>query len=185
VDAGYAEGATVPSLYDSLVAKVIAWGTDRHHALARMRRALDEFVVEGVPTTIPALLRLLSDHDFLSGRHTTRTVETAGGGDRGLPAEPSRAARLRLWNPAMAAGSPSAAADAHGELAAPLQGTIVEVRVAPGDTVEAGEILVVVEAMKMESALTAPISGKATDVRAQAGATVGEGDVLVVIEPAA
>jgi acetyl-CoA/propionyl-CoA carboxylase biotin carboxyl carrier protein len=186
VDAGYAEGETVPFLYDSLIAKVIAWGTDRHHALARMRRALEEFVVEGVPTTIPALLRLLSEHDFLSGRHTTRTAETAGGGDRGLPAEPpTRTARLRLWNPAMAAGAPSAATDARGELAAPLQGTIVEVRVAPGDTVEAGEILVVVEAMKMESVLTAPFSGKATDVRAEAGATVGEGDVLVVIEPAA
>ena len=85
----------------------------------------------------------------------------------------------------MAAGAPSAAMDAHGELGAPLQGTIVEVRVAPGDTVEAGEILVVVEAMKMESVLTAPFSGKATDVRAEVGATVGEGDVLVVIEPAA
>jgi acetyl-CoA/propionyl-CoA carboxylase, biotin carboxylase, biotin carboxyl carrier protein len=184
VDAGYAEGDTVPSFYDSLIAKVIAWGTDRHHALARMRRALEEFVVDGVPTTIPAHLRLLSDQDFLSGRHTTRTVETTVGGDGGLPAEPPTA-RLRLWNPAMAAGAPSAATDAHGELAAPLQGTIVEVRVAPGDTVEAGEILVVVEAMKMESVLTAPFSGRATDVRAEAGATVGEGDVLVVIEPAA
>jgi acetyl-CoA/propionyl-CoA carboxylase, biotin carboxylase, biotin carboxyl carrier protein len=186
VDAGYAQGEKIPSVYDSLIAKVIAWGNDRHHALARMRRALNEFVVEGIATTIPAHLRLLDNDEFLSGNHTTRTVEaTSVLEPQRAPADPPvRTARLRLWNPAMATGAPSAATDSHGELAAPMQGTIVEVRVAPGDTVEAGEILIVVEAMKMESVLTAPFGGKAVDVRAEAGAAVGEGEILVVIEPA-
>jgi len=57
------------------VAKVIAHGRDRGEAIARMRRALEMMVVEGVETTIPLHLRVLSDPDFLAGRFTTSFLE--------------------------------------------------------------------------------------------------------------
>jgi acetyl-CoA carboxylase biotin carboxylase subunit len=60
----------VPPFYDSLIAKVIVHGRDRSEAIARMRRALRETVVEGVKTTIPFLLKVLGDPAFLEGRFT-------------------------------------------------------------------------------------------------------------------
>ena len=60
----------VPPYYDSLIAKVIVHGRDRAEAIARMRRALTETVIEGVKTTIPFLLKVLGDPAFLEGRFT-------------------------------------------------------------------------------------------------------------------
>ena len=62
--------------YDSLLAKLIVHGHDRAHAIARMRRALKEFEIEGVKTTIPFHLDVLSHPQFISGDITTRFVET-------------------------------------------------------------------------------------------------------------
>ena len=76
VDAGYREGDTLPGVYDSLVAKVIAWGQDRESARRRLIRALEETEVEGVATTIPAQLAILRHPDFVAGAHHTRWVET-------------------------------------------------------------------------------------------------------------
>ena len=67
-------------------------------------------------------------------------------------------------------------------IAAPMQGTIVKVLVGTGDTVEAGQAVLVLEAMKMENHINAESGGTVTDVRVAAGDTVGTGDVLVVIE---
>ncbi len=61
--------------YDSLIAKIIAWGKDRDEAINRMKRALDMMVVEGVQTTIPLHQRILNDEDFIGGRITTRFLE--------------------------------------------------------------------------------------------------------------
>jgi acetyl-CoA carboxylase biotin carboxylase subunit len=61
--------------YDSLIAKIIAWGKDRDEAIGRMKRALDMTVVEGVQTTIPLHQRILNDEDFIAGRITTRFLE--------------------------------------------------------------------------------------------------------------
>jgi len=58
----------IPPFYDSLVAKLIAHGRDREEAIARMRRALDMFVVEGIYTTIPLHQRILNDPDFIAER---------------------------------------------------------------------------------------------------------------------
>jgi acetyl-CoA/propionyl-CoA carboxylase biotin carboxyl carrier protein len=183
VDAGYASGDIVPAEYDSLIAKVVTSGPDRGVALRRMRRALTEFVVEGVPTTIPAQLRLLEDAEFQSGRHTTRTVADGPGLPPDLVSSGVVRVRSRLWNPAMsAAAAPAAPAAGAGELVAPMQGTVIDIRVAPGDAVEVGDALVVLEAMKMETVLTAPRAGKATEVHATVGRPVGAGDLLVVIE---
>mgnify|MGYP001576863322 CR=1 FL=1 len=70
----YAE-ATVTPYYDSMIAKVMAFGRDREEAIARMRRALDMMVVEGIKTSIPLHLRILADADFVAGRLGTGFME--------------------------------------------------------------------------------------------------------------
>ena len=68
--AAYTDGV-IPPYYDSLVAKLITHGHDRAEAIARMRRALDMFVVEGIYTTIPLHEKILMDPDFIAGRFDT------------------------------------------------------------------------------------------------------------------
>jgi len=75
IDSHLFEGYRIPPYYDSLIAKVIAWGRDRNEAIARMRRALSEMRVEGVHTTIPFHIRLLDDARFRAGDVHTRFVE--------------------------------------------------------------------------------------------------------------
>jgi acetyl-CoA/propionyl-CoA carboxylase biotin carboxyl carrier protein len=79
-----------------------------------------------------------------------------------------------------AAGSGAGGAD--GTITAPMQGTIVKVLVAEGDTVEIGQAVLVLEAMKMENHINAERAGTVKEVRVVAGDTVGTGDVLAVIE---
>jgi len=74
-DAGYESGDTVSQYYDNLVGKLIVWGKDRPTAIARTIRALEEMVVEGVATTIPADLAILRHPDFQSMQHSTKWVE--------------------------------------------------------------------------------------------------------------
>jgi acetyl-CoA carboxylase, biotin carboxylase subunit len=66
----------IPPFYDSLVAKLIAYGRDRTEAIARMRRALDMFVIEGIYTTIPLHQRIMNDPDFISGKFDTSFLTT-------------------------------------------------------------------------------------------------------------
>lgn len=68
--AAYTDGV-IPPYYDSLVAKLITYGADRQEAIARMRRALSMFVVEGIQTTIPLHEQILMDPDFLAGKFDT------------------------------------------------------------------------------------------------------------------
>jgi acetyl-CoA carboxylase, biotin carboxylase subunit len=75
VDSHIYQSYTIPPHYDSLVAKLIVWGTDRPHAIARGRRALEEFVIEGIKTTIPFHLKVLEDARFLSGNFDTGFLE--------------------------------------------------------------------------------------------------------------
>ncbi|HVB86437.1 MAG TPA: acetyl-CoA carboxylase biotin carboxylase subunit [Candidatus Dormibacteraeota bacterium] len=75
VDTAAYSDAIVPPYYDSLVAKLIAYGDDRTEAIARMRRALDEFVVEGIKTTIPLHKRILAFPEFLEGNFDTHSLE--------------------------------------------------------------------------------------------------------------
>jgi acetyl-CoA carboxylase biotin carboxylase subunit len=75
VDTHAYEHYRIPPHYDSLVAKLIAWGEDRAEAIARMQRALDFFVVEGIKTTIPLHQRIMVDRDFRAGKLSTRFME--------------------------------------------------------------------------------------------------------------
>jgi biotin carboxyl carrier protein len=91
---------------------------------------------------------------------------------------------VRLWNPAMSA---SAAAAVHGDvgegdLVAPMQGTILEVLVEPGASVDPGDPVVVLEAMKMETRISASRAGKVTKVVVEVGQTVASGQLVAVIE---
>jgi acetyl-CoA/propionyl-CoA carboxylase biotin carboxyl carrier protein len=96
-----------------------------------------------------------------------------------VAAGPAKAAK----KPARAAGgSGGAAAGGSGNVEVPMQGTIVKVLVEVGQDVEAGQAVVVLEAMKMENQINAEKSGKVKEIKVAAGDTVGAGDVVVVIE---
>jgi acetyl-CoA carboxylase biotin carboxylase subunit len=75
VDTAAYNGCVIPSHYDSLIAKLIVHGRDREEAISRMKRALDEFIVEGIKTTIPFHKKVLNDPDFIKGDFNTGFVE--------------------------------------------------------------------------------------------------------------
>jgi acetyl-CoA/propionyl-CoA carboxylase biotin carboxyl carrier protein len=218
LDGGYDEGETVPGTFDSLVAKLIVSGHDRTQALERSRRALDEFVVDGMPTVIPFHRVVVDDpafvgHDGHFGVHT-RWIETefvneippySGGsvsteeGEResitvevngkrlsvSLPAGLGAASATSAAGakPKRRSGGGSKAAAAGGDaLTAPMQGTIVKVAVEEGQLVAEGELVIVLEAMKMEQPMNAHKAGVISDLSATVGATVASGTVLLRIK---
>ena len=218
-DGGYEGGDSISQYYDNLVGKLIVWGKDRETAIARTIRALEETVVEGVATTIPADLAILRHPDFVAFEHSTKWVEERldlSGVDAAPAAAPSqdddtplvqrsttvevngRRFDVKLWVPETAgiaaaapakkkaprasSGSGGGAGGGSGQVAVPMQGTIVKVLVEVGQTVEAGQSVVVLEAMKMENQIEADKSGIVKAVNVKPGDTVGAGDVVVVIE---
>jgi acetyl-CoA/propionyl-CoA carboxylase biotin carboxyl carrier protein len=201
VDSGFDDGDEVPGQYDSLVAKLVAWGPDREQARLRMLGALKGFEIEGIPTTIPAHRLLLEHPAFVDGSYTTRTVEggaldalaAAGTGPGAASSAPPGDVVLvvdgtpvRLWHPAIAR-SISAATSATGDpragaVVAPMHGTILRVLVAAGDRVQAGEPVAVLEAMKMETQLTAGSDGVVAAVHVEPGGVVEAGQAVAVIE---
>ena len=218
-DGGYESGDEISQYYDNLVGKLIVWGRDRDVAIARTVRALNELVVEGIATTIPADIAILEHPDFKSVTHSTKWVEevldlshigapaVAPAGDdaealveRKTTVEVNgRRFDVKLWVPETAgvAAAPAAkakkparsgsggsggAGGGSGKVEVPMQGTIVKVLVEVGQAVEAGQSVVVLEAMKMENQIEADKSGTVKAVNVKPGDTVGAGDVVVVIE---
>ena len=75
LDTHVKEGYEVPVFYDSMIAKLIVYGTDRQDAIATMKKALQDFEIEGVKTTIPLLLSIIDNEEFISGNYTTQFLE--------------------------------------------------------------------------------------------------------------
>jgi acetyl-CoA/propionyl-CoA carboxylase biotin carboxyl carrier protein len=108
-----------------------------------------------------------------------RRLEVTLPGDLALGGGPAASVARPATRKRHAKGSPQASTDA---VTAPMQGTIVKVAVADGDTVTAGDLIVVLEAMKMENQINADKAGTVKEIRVAAGDTVGGGDVLAIIE---
>ena len=79
VDTAIYDGYVIPSHYDSLIAKLIVYGKDRSEAIAKMRRALDEFIIEGINTTIPFHKKVMNHPEFISGDFNTSFAEKING----------------------------------------------------------------------------------------------------------
>ncbi|MTB88786.1 ATP-grasp domain-containing protein [Aeromicrobium senzhongii] len=219
VDSGYVEGETIPGAFDSLVAKLIVTGATREQAIERSRRALDEFVVDGMPTVIPFHRDVLdnpaynasegsfdvyttwieTDYDNqlepYSGGHETdeagerERVTVEVGGKRvevilpgGLGAS---AAAAGGGKKAKRKGGKSAGAAASGDsLTSPMQGTVVKLAVEEGQEVAEGDLVVVIEAMKMEQPINAHKAGSIVGLVAVIGETIGAGAVIADIKDA-
>ncbi|CAH0264741.1 Biotin carboxylase [Arthrobacter sp. Bi83] len=223
IDSGVEQGDVISGNFDSMLSKLIVTGSTRAQALQRSRRALEEMVVEGIPTVIPFDLAVVSNPDFAPAEGPfkvhTRWIETAFVNDlpawtpAGAVSEAEEAGerrtvvvevggkRLEVALPASlgfggaptGGGKPAkskkrsrsggAAVAAGGNaLTSPMQGTIVKVAVSDGDVVAEGDLVVVLEAMKMEQPLTAHRSGTITGLAATAGLTVAAGAVITTIE---
>ncbi|HZD79384.1 MAG TPA: biotin carboxylase N-terminal domain-containing protein [Actinomycetota bacterium] len=209
VDSYLRPGKEVPSDYDSMFAKVIVSAEDRERARRRMLRALDEFQVEGIPTTIPLHRWVLGTREFREGTHTTAWLEPAlrdlklpmpeialppTEAKQPVPAEllvelDGRRVPVRIFDQRRdtAPRPPSRHLSTHGEhvhsvVAAPMQGTILRVLVEQGQEIAAGDVLCIVEAMKMENAIPAPRDGMVSDLPVQAGQVVEPGQTLAVID---
>jgi acetyl-CoA/propionyl-CoA carboxylase biotin carboxyl carrier protein len=211
VDSSLRGPGSVPGHYDPLFAKLISRGCDRPDALRRLRRALSEFRVEGLSTTLPFFRAILDDETFVSGEYTTgfiaerlsglamETLE-ASAAESGEMAERSsreievevngRLFRVRVYDGGDEPTAPARrrerrvgrSSSGEGTVAAPMQGTIVRVLVEVGQEVAADEAVCLLEAMKMESEVRARRGGRVSDVLVEAGAAVRAGEPLVVLE---
>jgi acetyl-CoA/propionyl-CoA carboxylase biotin carboxyl carrier protein len=211
VDAGVVEGGVIPGDYDSLFAKLLAWAPDRESARRRMLRALGDLEVKGIPTTVPFHRWVLETLTFREGSHDTKWVERALAAGEFPPTTPTeetaeaaeagesppatvvvevsgRRIPVRVWGDALPARpTPPPAAQhhhrhGHGAIAAPMQGTILTVLVEEGQEIEAGDVVCVLEAMKMENHIAATLDGTVSGVAVKAGDVVQTGQTLLVIE---
>jgi acetyl-CoA/propionyl-CoA carboxylase biotin carboxyl carrier protein len=194
VDSGVAAGAEVSELYDPMIAKLCVLDVDREAARRRMLRALSEYVVEGVPTLVGFHRALLETPQFVAGETCRDLVESPELAARaaelvphaeGVGAEPSAPtadgeppwadlARRRRERVAQSRHG-------HGEVVSPIQGRVLAVAVTEGEQVEAGQLLCVVEAMKMENEVHAPAAGAVSALAVATGAQVRAGDVICTV----
>jgi acetyl-CoA/propionyl-CoA carboxylase biotin carboxyl carrier protein len=212
VDAGFAAGREVSQFYDTLLAKLIVHAADRDAARARMARALDEFDIAGVETLVEFHRMLVASDEF--GRAEScrdmvnnpvdhlprRAADTGVSSADTVPAptdihlvevdghrfevavhDPAPWA-LRL-PPRIRDRSASGAA-ATGDVAAPIPGNVLQVLVSAGQQVRAGEVVCILEAMKMENEIAAGVDGSVETVSVVAGDSVSAGQLLLTLTPA-
>ncbi|MES3516436.1 MAG: acetyl-CoA carboxylase biotin carboxylase subunit [Natronomonas sp.] len=223
VDDALRQGDDLVTDYDSLIAKLIVRAGDREECMARSKRALAEFDVEGIPTVIPFHRLMLEDERFTESTHTTKYLDNQldrsrieeaqrrwGTDSESLESDDDeeiierdftvevngkrfevnleeRAEKGSASRPQPAAGgggsSGGGAVSAEGEVVrAEMQGTILEVNVEEGDEVAAGDVICVLEAMKMENDVVAETGGTVTEVSIAEGDSVDQGDPLVVLD---
>jgi acetyl-CoA/propionyl-CoA carboxylase biotin carboxyl carrier protein len=209
VDSSLRGPGVVAESYDPLFAKLIVRGAGREEALARLGRALSEFRVEGISTTLPFFRALLEDDVFVSGDYTTgfiaermhgleiqaattgETVEPSGKNVREVDVEVNgKLFRVRVFGDEGAAAGPPRrrrgetrrASASGGAIRAPMQGTIVKVLVEEGQEVATDEPVCILEAMKMESEVRSQKAGTVSEVSVEAGQTVRSGDTLISVE---
>ncbi|WP_024927561.1 MULTISPECIES: acetyl/propionyl/methylcrotonyl-CoA carboxylase subunit alpha [unclassified Mesorhizobium] len=203
VDAGVESGSEIPGLYDSMMAKLIVTGATREEALKHARRALGEFIIEGVASVLPFHRAVLEERDFTGEdgyRVFTNWIETqfrgvdpatrvdpvAGGLFRSFVEIDGRRHSLGLpaaiFSGVRATPLPLAAAPPadDGSVVAPIPGTLQQWLVEDGAEVAAGDVIAVMEAMKMETRIVAPRSGRIS-LRAEPGASVGLGAQLAIV----
>lgn len=209
VDSGVVAGSTVPGSFDSLIAKLVVTGATRAQAIARARRALREFRIEGVATVLP-FHRAVMEHSDFTGEEAlrvhTRWIETTfantlAAAPRAEPVDEAlvRTAieidgrRVRLGLPrsllaGLQAGGETAAPPAQAEpradpavVQAPIAGTVLVWKAADGSAVAPGDVIAVMEAMKMESAITAHRGGRLVHAVPQ-GSYVAAGSTIARIE---
>ena len=202
VDAGFRKGDVIGGNFDSLLAKLIVTGATRKEAIQRSRRALAEFEIQGLATALPFHRAILEDANYTEDfKVYTSYIENEFVNE--IPAfeasaleVPTKAAAEKLVaevngkrfeilvhapepvvkrHRAKQASSSGASGDG---LTSPMQGTVVKIAVTEGQQVEAGDLIIVLEAMKMEQPLNAHKSGVIKNLKAVVGETVSSGTVL-------
>jgi acetyl-CoA/propionyl-CoA carboxylase biotin carboxyl carrier protein len=203
VDSGVVAGSVISEHFDSMLAKLIVTGVDREQALARGRRALAELDVQGVPTVVPFHRDVVEHPDFTASGGTfgvyTRWIETdwrpTAPAEPQAPAAGERQLRvvliggrpIRVSVPAglvpedHATAATNGAAPTTDAVLTPMQGTVVTVAVTEGARVEIGDLIAVVEAMKMENPVRAQRSGVVAELRVAVGETVAQGTRICAI----
>ncbi|MBA4795964.1 MAG: ATP-grasp domain-containing protein [Rhizobiales bacterium] len=211
LDTGVLSGSTVPGTFDSLMAKLIVTGATREQALARARRALAEFKIEGVATVLPFHRAAMESPDFVGKdgfRVHTRWIETdfaepLAGASRPEPLADASVFRTHveidgkrhaLAIPAiLLAGFGTGAASAgviqetsksaqdSSSVPAPIAGTLQAFKIEDGAEVQAGDLIAVMEAMKMETQVVAARAGRVR-LKAEAGAYLQAGEELARYE---
>ncbi len=202
IDAGFKNGDSIGGNFDSLLAKLIVTGTTREQAIERARRALAEFEVDGLATAIPFHRAILEDPAFTEDfKIYTSYIENEFKNE--IPAFVATAApvttriaaehlvaevngkrfEVKLHTPEPVVKRHRAKASMAGGvsgtgLTSPMQGTVVKIAVADGQSVEIGDLVIVLEAMKMEQPLNAHKAGKITNLKVLIGETVSSGAVL-------
>ena len=206
IDAGFDHGHTIGSHFDSLLAKLIITAATREEAIARAKRALKEFEIGGLATALPFHRAILEDDNFVKEfKVYTSYIENEFKNE--IPAynwkqgeADTRAASQKMiaevnghrFEVLLHTPEPvqkrhrvkaNTLTGASGDnLESPMQGTVVKINKANGDRVEVGDLIVVLEAMKMEQPLTAHKAGTITKMSLNVGQTVASGVVLCSIE---
>ena len=202
VDAGFRNGDVIGGNFDSLLAKLIVTGATRKEAIERARRALAEFEVGGLATALPFHRAIVQDPAFTETfKVYTSYIENEFTNE--IPAFESVVAEIQTKVAAeklvaevngkrfeILVHTPEPVVKRHRAkqssvtgstgtgLASPMQGTVVKIAVKEGQSVEAGDLVFVLEAMKMEQPLSAHKSGVITNLKAVIGETVASGTVL-------
>lgn len=202
VDAGFRKGDVIGGNFDSLLAKLIVTGATREEAIQRSRRALAEFEVQGLATALPFHRAILEDPNYTDVfKVYTSYIENEFVNE--IPAyaaevldTQTKAAAEKLvaevngkrFEILVHAPEPvvkrhrakqASASGASGDgLPSPMQGTVVKIAVEEGQKVEAGDLIIVLEAMKMEQPLNAHKSGVIKNLKAVVGETVSSGTIL-------